>query len=135
MIIVNAKFYIKADKKIQFLEEIKNLISASKQESYRLMFGINLVSTLKILRFLKLFPNNRKGKMHFSIRRINFKTTDKEDAIAEVVRVYLDYYELDNRSRTRIERIYREMLEQVLSERQIFSYVSYGGVRLEVSKV
>lgn len=26
------------------------------------------------------------------------KTTDKEDAIAEVVRVYLDYYELDNRS-------------------------------------
>lgn len=32
MIIVNAKFYIKADKKIQFLEEIQNLISASKQE-------------------------------------------------------------------------------------------------------
>ncbi|WP_259771484.1 hypothetical protein [Lactococcus lactis] len=52
--------------------------------------------------------------MHFSIRRTNFKTTDKEDAIAEVVRVYLDDYELDNRSRTRIERIYREMLEQVL---------------------
>lgn len=99
------------------------------------MFGINLVFTLKIPGFLKLIPNNRKGKMHFSIRRTNFKTTDKEDAIAEVVRVYLDYYELDNRSRTRIERIYREMLEQVLSETKIFSYVSYGGVRLEVSKV
>lgn len=91
--------------------------------------GISLVFRLK------LFSNDRKGKMHFSIRRTKFKTTDKEEAIAEVVRVYLDYYKLDNRSRTRIERVYREMLERVLLETKTFSYVSYGGIRLEVSKV
>lgn len=31
MIIVNAKFYIKEDKKSQFLKEIEGLISASKR--------------------------------------------------------------------------------------------------------
>lgn len=31
MIIVNAKFYIKEDKKTQFLKEIEGLISASKK--------------------------------------------------------------------------------------------------------
>ena len=32
MIIVNAKFYIKEDKKSQFLKEIEGLISASKKD-------------------------------------------------------------------------------------------------------
>lgn len=73
--------------------------------------------------------------MHYSIRRTNFKTTDQEEAIAEVVCVYLAYHGLDNRSRARTERAYREMLEQVLSETKICNYVSYGGIRLEVSKV
>lgn len=40
MIIVNAKFYIKEDKKSQFLKEIEGLISASKKDEGRLEYSL-----------------------------------------------------------------------------------------------
>ncbi|MDG4987103.1 antibiotic biosynthesis monooxygenase [Lactococcus lactis] len=40
MIIVNAKFYIKEDKKSQFLKEIEGLISASKKDEGCLEYSL-----------------------------------------------------------------------------------------------
>ena len=40
MIIVNAKFYIKEDKKSQFLKEIEGLISASKKDEGSLEYSL-----------------------------------------------------------------------------------------------
>lgn len=40
MIIVNAKFYIKEDKKSQFLKEIEGLISASKKDEGYLEYSL-----------------------------------------------------------------------------------------------
>ena len=40
MIIVNAKFYIKEDKKSQFLKEIESLISASKKDEGCLEYSL-----------------------------------------------------------------------------------------------
>ena len=40
MIIVNAKFYIKEDKKTQFLKEIEGLISASKKDKGCLEYSL-----------------------------------------------------------------------------------------------
>ena len=50
-------------------------------------------------------------EMRYLIKRIGFETRDEEEAIAKVVEVYLDYYELDGRSKRRAELAFWEMFE------------------------
>lgn len=60
MIIVNAKFYIKEDKKSQFLKEIEGLISASKKDEGCLEYSL-YESTDNQLEFVMIeIRNHRK---------------------------------------------------------------------------
>ena len=60
------------------------------------MFGINLVFTLEIPGFLKLFPNNRKVKMEFKKYRATRKNVELlRKALNELGHTTYEDYSLD----------------------------------------
>ncbi|AYG01300.1 hypothetical protein [Lactococcus allomyrinae] len=73
--------------------------------------------------------------MKYLIKRSGFQTYDREEAISEASRVYLEYHDLDNRSRGRIENTFREMLtreEGMVRDCYFEGWIEYGAIRVTI---
>ena len=73
--------------------------------------------------------------MKYLIKSSGFQTYDREEAISEATRVYLDCCELDNRSKKKTESVFRHMLsreEGMVRECYSEGWIEYGDVRVTI---
>ncbi|WDA68453.1 hypothetical protein IL310_13135 [Lactococcus lactis] len=73
--------------------------------------------------------------MKYLIKSSGFQTYDREEAIREATRVYLECCELDNRSRKKTENIFRQMLlreEGMVKDCYSEGWVEYGWIRVTI---
>lgn len=73
--------------------------------------------------------------MKYLIKYSGFQTYDREEAIKEATRVYLECCELDNRSRKKTENIFCQMLsreEGMVRDYYSEGWVEYGRIRITI---
>ncbi|WDA68892.1 hypothetical protein IL310_02250 [Lactococcus lactis] len=75
--------------------------------------------------------------MKYLIKSSGFQTSDREEAIREATRIYLEYCELDNRSRRKTENVFRQMLlreEGMVEDCYSEGWVEYGEIRVTIRR-